>query len=259
LLQTYTRQYQNLQIDVAQELEKYRGLAARLKSLNLTRDTVTYLNRKLRDGKSILVEGANGCLLDIDFGTYPFVTSSNSSIGGVQTGLGLPPHRIGEIYGVVKAYQTRVGAGAFPTEQTNDIGRRLQDVGHEYGVTTGRPRRCGWLDVVLLRYVNMINGFTAIAVTKLDVLDVFDEVKIGVRYFKDGVEIDYIPANVSEFAKVQVEYETLPGWQKSTSSVREFDDLPENAKHYILRLESLVGVPVKWIGVGKDRASLICR
>ena len=207
--------------------------------------------------KKILVEGANAALLDIDFGTYPFVTSSNCTVGGVCTGLGMPPQNVGEVYGVVKAYTTRVGIGAFPTEQDNEIGELLQMRGKEFGVTTGRKRRCGWLDLVQLRYAYMINGFTALALTKLDILDVFPEIKVGVAYKLDGEVIPHFPANHEVLSKVEVKYETLPGWDTDISNARTFDELPVNAQNYVRFIEMELGVPVKWIGVGKSRESMI--
>uniref|UniRef100_A0A8C4L226 Adenylosuccinate synthetase n=1 Tax=Equus asinus asinus TaxID=83772 RepID=A0A8C4L226_EQUAS len=207
--------------------------------------------------KKILVEGANAALLDIDFGTYPFVTSSNCTVGGVCTGLGMPPQNVGEVYGVVKAYTTRVGIGAFPTEQDNEIGELLQMRGREFGVTTGRKRRCGWLDLVLLKYAHMINGFTALALTKLDILDVFTEIKVGIAYKLFGDIIPHFPANQEVLNKVEVQYKTLPGWNTDTSNARTFKELPVNAQNYVRFIEDELQVPVKWIGVGKSRESMI--
>uniref|UniRef100_W5KYJ9 Adenylosuccinate synthetase n=1 Tax=Astyanax mexicanus TaxID=7994 RepID=W5KYJ9_ASTMX len=207
--------------------------------------------------KKILVEGANAALLDIDFGTYPFVTSSNCTVGGVCTGLGIPPANIGDVYGVSKAYTTRVGIGAFPTEQLNAVGELLQTRGHEVGVTTGRKRRCGWLDLVILRYAHMINGFTAIALTKLDILDVLDEIKVGVAYKLGGKRIPHFPANMEVLQKVEVEYETFPGWKADTSAARKWNDLPPKAQNYIRFVENNIGVPIKWVGVGKSRECMI--
>lgn len=217
-------------------------------------------------------------MLDIDFGTYPYVTSSNCTIGGVCTGLGIPPKLIGDVYGVAKAYCTRVGDGPFPTEQINSIGDLLQTRGKEVGVTTKRKRRCGWLDTVLLRWSNMVNGYSALAITKMDILDVFDEIKIGHAYEIDGKELLTPPADASILetdpgsrngtngavrgdtkGKLAVKYLTLPGWKTSISKCRTFDELPNEAKSYIYKIEELTGVPVKWIGVGADRASIIYR
>ncbi|RXM98685.1 Adenylosuccinate synthetase isozyme 2 [Acipenser ruthenus] len=252
--------------------ERFKVLAHQYKSMYPTLDIDVYVERikpMVRDGvyfmyealhgpsKKILVEGANAALLDIDFGTYPFVTSSNCTVGGVCTGLGMPPQNVGEVYGVVKAYTTRVGIGAFPSEQNNEIGELLQTRGKEVGVTTGRKRRCGWLDMVLLKYAHMINGFTALALTKLDILDVFPEIEVGVAYKVDNESIPHFPANQEVLNKVAVQYVTLPGWNTDTTSARTFEELPENAQKYVRFIEEHLDVPVKWIGVGKSRESMI--
>ncbi|KAJ8309302.1 hypothetical protein KUTeg_014176 [Tegillarca granosa] len=256
LMDYYKSHHENLDIDVENELEKYKDLRERVRPLVI--DAIPYLYNAIKDGKEILIEGAQSNVLDIDFGLYPFVTSSNCSVGGVCTGLGIPPHVLGEVYGVVKAYLTRVGLGGFPTELFDDKGERLVNRGHEYGVTTGRKRRVGWLDMVMLRYSAMINGFTAIAVTKLDILDGFKEVKIGVAYLLNGQKIeDSFPALDEDLKKVKVEYITLPGWQEDTSGARKFSDLPQNAQAYINTIQELMGVRVKWIGVGQARDSVI--
>ncbi|MGH0130268.1 UNVERIFIED_CONTAM: hypothetical protein FKN15_015610 [Acipenser sinensis] len=210
----------------------------------MVRDGVYFMYEALHGpSKKILVEGANAALLDIDFGTYPFVTSSNCTVGGVCTGLGMPPQNVGEVYGVVKAYTTRVGIGAFPSEQNNEIGELLQTRGKEVGVTTGRKRRCGWLDMVLLKYAHMINGFTALALTKLDILDVFPEIKVGVAYKVDDESIPHFPANQEVLNKVAVQYVTLPGWNTDTTSARTFEELPENAQKYVRFIEEHLDVP----------------
>lgn len=249
------RMYPDLQVDVDAELVRYKEFAERLRPL--VRDTVSYLNKSLKQGRSVLVEGANAAMLDIDFGTYPYVTSSNCSIGGVLTGLGLPPQAIGDIIGVVKAYTTRVGDGPFPTEQLNEYGEHFQTVGAEVGVTTKRKRRCGWLDLPLLRYTNMVNGYTAICLTKLDILDTLKEIQVGVHYKLNGKRIEHFPGSISDLALVEVEYETLPGWQQSTVGLRDFAQLPEAAQRYVRFIEEQVGVPVEWVGVGKGRESII--
>nr|CAI5825111.1 unnamed protein product [Callosobruchus analis] len=251
----YQRMFPSLKVDIDAELKRYKEFAEKIRPLVF--DTVCFLDKALRSGKKVLVEGANAAMLDIDLGTYPYVTSSNCSVGGVCTGLGIPPHRIGEIIGVVKAYTTRVGDGPFPTELPNDIGDLLQSRGAEVGVTTKRKRRCGWLDVFLLKYTNMINGYTALCVTKLDILDTLPEIKLAVGYSLRGKKIDYFPSNVSDLAAVEVEYLTMPGWNTSTEDVREFADLPDNAKNYVNKIEEVLNVPVKWIGVGKGRESII--
>ncbi|XP_019715901.1 adenylosuccinate synthetase isozyme 2-like isoform X2 [Hippocampus comes] len=192
LARRYQAMYPSLHIDMEGELVKLKAYVEQIKPM--VRDGVHYMYEALHGPpKNILVEGANAALLDIDFGTYPFVTSSNCTVGGVCTGLGMPPQNVGEVYGVVKAYTTRVGIGAFPSEQNNDVGELLQTRGKEVGVTTGRKRRCGWLDLVLIKYAHMINGFTALALTKLDILDVLPEIKVGVAYKVDGQMIPHFP------------------------------------------------------------------
>ncbi|XP_043931590.1 adenylosuccinate synthetase isozyme 2-like [Protopterus annectens] len=252
----YKSMYPSLNIDTEKELECLKDYAEKIRPL--VKDGVYFMYKALNGPtKKILVEGANAALLDIDFGTYPFVTSSNCTVGGVCTGLGIPPQNVGDVYGVVKAYTTRVGVGSFPTEQSNELGDLLQSRGREFGVTTGRKRRCGWLDLVLVKYAHMINGFTAVAVTKLDILDVIEEIKIGVAYRLDGKKIPYFPANQEVLNKVEVDYVTLPGWCSNTAHVRSFEELPENAQKYIHFIEEFLNVPVKWIGVGKSRESMI--
>ncbi|MGH0129839.1 UNVERIFIED_CONTAM: hypothetical protein FKN15_039798 [Acipenser sinensis] len=191
----------------------------------------------------------DGELEKLKASTYPFVTSSNCTVGGVCTGLGMPPQNVGEVYGVVKAYTTRVGIGAFPSEQNNEIGELLQTRGKEVGVTTGRKRRCGWLDMVLLKYAHMINGFTALALTKLDILDVFPEIEVGVAYKVDNESIPHFPANQEVLNKVAVQYVTLPGWNTDTTSARTFEELPENAQKYVRFIEEHLDVPEIEVGV----------
>ncbi|GCC30384.1 adenylosuccinate synthetase isozyme 1 [Chiloscyllium punctatum] len=256
LAQQYQSMFPNLKVDIEGQLKKLKEYAERIRPM--VRDGVYFMHEALHGpAKKILVEGANAALLDIDFGTYPFVTSSNCTAGGVCTGLGIPPSNIGAVYGVAKAYTTRVGIGAFPTELKNEIGELLQSRGNEVGVTTGRKRRCGWLDLVMLKYANMINGFTALALMKLDILEVLDEIKIGLAYKLNGKRIPYFPANQEILNQVEVEYETLPGWKSSISSARTWDDLPPKAQNYIRFIENHVAVPIKWIGVGKSRESMI--
>ncbi|EAA07403.5 adenylosuccinate synthetase isoform X1 [Anopheles arabiensis] len=256
LVAMYKRLYPDFSVDVNAELARYREYAERLRPL--VRDSVSYLHTSLKEGKSVLVEGANAAMLDIDFGTYPYVTSSNCSIGGVLTGLGLPPQSIGEVIGVVKAYTTRVGDGPFPTELLDEIGSLLQKRGGEVGVTTQRIRRCGWLDLPLLRYTSMVNGYTAICLTKLDILDTLKEIKVAVSYNLNGKKIDYFPGSITDLSQVEVNYVTVPGWLQCTENVRDFGELPPQAQDYIRFIESDLDVPVKWIGVGKGRESIIC-
>eukprot|EP00168_Porphyra_purpurea_P016162 TRINITY_DN5157_c0_g1_i1.p3 TRINITY_DN5157_c0_g1~~TRINITY_DN5157_c0_g1_i1.p3 ORF type:complete len:245 (-),score=95.00 TRINITY_DN5157_c0_g1_i1:193-927(-) len=209
---------------------------------------------------SVLVEGANAALLDVDFGTYPYVTSSNCTIGGVSTGLGIPPRHIDHVVGIVKAYTTRVGEGPFPTELLNELGERLQRVGHEYGTTTARPRRCGWLDTFMLRYTSSVNGYTAVGLTKLDVLSAFETVRIGTGYRVRGRPCAYYPASLETIAEAEVVYEELPGWQDvDITAARAWRELPENARKYVERVEQLIGVHVQWIGVGPSRDAVIVR
>ncbi|KAG4075522.1 hypothetical protein HA402_003347 [Bradysia odoriphaga] len=255
IVSTYEKLFPTFKVDVDAELERYREYAEKLRPM--VKDTINYLYHALKDGRSVLVEGANAAMLDIDFGTYPYVTSSNCSIGGVLTGLGLPPQAIGDIIGVVKAYTTRVGDGPFPTEQLNDVGDLLQTRGAEIGVTTKRKRRCGWLDLPLLHYTGIVNGYTAFCLTKLDILDTMAEIKVGVAYKIDGVKTDIFPGSITDLAKVEVEYKTLPGWQASTTNVREFQQLPRQAQAYVRFIEKELQVPVRWVGVGKGRESII--
>lgn len=257
LADNYMAAFPGLKVDKAAEIERYRELAERVRPLVV--ESVSFLHNRLNEGKKVLVEGANAAMLDIDFGTYPYVTSSNCSIGGVCTGLGIPPKLVGEVYGVVKAYTTRVGDGPFPTELANELGAWIQKEGHEFGVTTGRPRRCGWLDIPLLRFTNQVNGYTALCLTKTDILDKLDEVKIGVNYKKDGKVINHYPSGNYQFDGLEVEYITMPGWKTSIASCRNFNELPENCKNYVLKIEELLGLPMKWVGVGPSRDAMILR
>lgn len=256
IVATHLRLFPSIQVDVEAELARYADFAEKIRPY--VKDTICFLHTALRQGKTILVEGANAAMLDIDFGTYPYVTSSNCSIGGVLTGLGLPPQTIGEVIGVVKAYTTRVGDGPFPTEQLNEIGELLQTRGFEIGVTTKRKRRCGWLDIPLLRYTSLVNGYTCICVTKLDILDTMSEIKVAVAYKRpNGEKMDHFPGTIAELSSVEVEYATLPGWMTCTEKMRDFKELPENAQKYIRFLEAELSVPVRWVGVGAGRESII--
>ncbi|KAF6217115.1 hypothetical protein GE061_001468 [Apolygus lucorum] len=255
LADQFKRIFPTLEVNIESELERYKGFADWIRPMVV--ETVSYVHSALRNKKRILVEGANAAMLDIDFGTYPYVTSSNCSIGGVCTGLGLPPSAIGEVIGVVKAYTTRVGDGPFPTELKDETGEILQVRGGEIGVTTKRKRRCGWLDIPLLEYTTLVNGYTSLCITKLDILDVFTEIKVGTAYHLNGQPIDYFPASASELEQVQVQYTTLKGWNQSTQNCRSFDELPDLAKQFVLKVQELVDVKVRWIGVGKGRESII--
>ena len=249
--------------EIKDEMESYRHLGTKIRPF--VTETISYLQMRLQEGSKVLVEGANASMLDIDFGTYPYVTSSNCSIGGVCTGLGIPPARIGDVFGVIKAYTTRVGSGAFPTMQDNEIGEYLQRVGHEFGVTTGRKRMCGWIDIPLLRFTHSINHYTACALTKLDILDQLVEIKIGTVYRKKDKKtgqlepMKHFPSSEQDFECIDVEYITLPGWMQSTSGCKRFDNLPIQAQDYVKKVEQLVGVDIRWIGVGQGRDNIIDR
>lgn len=255
----HTKSFPLLNIDIETELLYYKNIAPRVNEMTI--DTITYINDAYDSGKKILVEGANATMLDIDFGTYPFVTSSNPSIGSVLTGLGVSPNKVNGIYGTVKAYCTRVGEGPFPTELDVDsvdgIGYHLGTKGYEYGSTTGRRRRCGWLDIPQMQYSVLINGFTAINLTKLDVLTELKDVKIGKSYIHKGKNLVNMPACLSMLSECEVEYETMPGWNEDISYCKIFTDLPLNAQRYVLRVQELLGVPVRWIGVGPNRPDVI--
>ncbi len=209
--------------------------------------------------KTVLYEGAQGVMLDIDYGTYPFVTSSNPIGGGAATGSGYGPSMINEVIGVSKAYVTRVGEGPFVSELTDETGKRIQDIGHEFGVTTGRPRRCGWFDSVIMKYAVLVGGITKVALTKIDVFDNFDEIKICTAYKdcrNDKVYTSY-PTDVFIHKYLEPIYETMPGWKTSLSDIRKYEDLPENAKKYIAKVEDLIGAPIGIISVGPDREQTI--
>ncbi|KAL8133448.1 hypothetical protein AgCh_008779 [Apium graveolens] len=239
-----------------EEVERYKNFAERLEPY--ITDTVHFINKAISEKKNILVEGGQATMLDIDFGTYPFVTSSSPSAGGICTGLGVAPRVLGDIVGVVKAYTTRVGSGPFPTEILGKGGDLLRYAGQEFGTTTGRPRHCGWLDVVALKYCCQINGFSSLNLTKLDVLSDLHEIELGVSYkYVDGTPIESFPGDLSVLEQVKVEYEKMPGWQSDISSIRNYSDLPKAARDYVERIEELVGVPVHYIGIGPGRDALI--
>jgi adenylosuccinate synthase len=221
-------------------------------------DTGYYLNGALKEGKSVLAEGANAALLDLDHGTYPYVTSSSTTAGGVCTGLGLPPRMLTGIVGVVKAYTTRVGSGPFPTELQDQVGERLRTVGGEFGTTTGRPRRCGWIDLPVIQYSHALNGYDSINITKLDVLTGIERVKLGVSYTLNGrtLPAGYMPSTLQELGSVEVVYEEMEGWSEDISHCRAIQQLPRNAQLYLQRIEQLVGVPVSWVGVGPGREDM---
>lgn len=216
-------------------------------------DTVISVNKAAKAGKNILFEGAQGALLDIDHGTYPFVTSSNTTSGGACTGAGIAPRYIDTVWGVMKAYTTRVGEGPFPTELFDTAGEELRKIGNEFGATTGRPRRCGWFDAVISSYSCMINGINKLAITKLDVLDTLEELSICTAYQLDGEVIHEMPTNAEALSRVKPIYETMPGWCQSTAEARSMNDLPENARKYLARIAELVDAEVAIVSVGPRR------
>jgi adenylosuccinate synthase len=225
----------------------------------MVRDVSALLTQAMRAGQSILFEGAQGTLLDIDHGTYPFVTSSNASVGGVCTGLGIPPRAIGRVLGVAKAYTTRVGEGPLPTELFGEMGNRLRESGNEYGAVTGRPRRCGWYDAVAVRYAARINGLDGLALTKLDVLDGLEQIDICTSYRCQGRTIADFPSDIGQLAQCEPVYESMPGWSEPTAGVREFNRLPDAARRYIARLEEVSGVRAAIVSTGSERDDTILR
>ena len=222
-------------------------------------DASLLVNDALDEGKTVLFEGGQATMLDIDHGTYPFVTSSNPTAGGALTGTGVGPTRIDRVVGVAKAYTTRVGEGPFPTELTDEVGDELRKRGGEFGVTTGRPRRTGWFDAVVVRYASRVNGLTDLCLTKLDVLTGYDTIPVCVAYEVNGQRLDEMPMNQSDFAAAKPIYEEMPGWSDDISGVRTFEDLPQKAQEYVLRLEELSKCRISSIGVGAGREAIIVR
>ena len=220
-------------------------------------DTISLLNEEIDAGKKILFEGAQATMLDIDYGTYPYVTASHPISGGVGVGAGVAPKKIDKVVGVVKAYCTRVGEGPFPTEQLNDIGEKLRTEGHEFGTVTGRPRRTGWLDACVVKYAGQLSGIDYMAVTRLDILDSFDEIKMCVAYEVDGKILNEIPASLKILAKVKPIYETFAGWKKDISKIRSYDELPENAKKYLERMAEVTKIKLGIVSVGPNRDQTI--
>jgi adenylosuccinate synthase len=236
-------------------VELLQRLAPRL--LPLAADTGLMVHRAIRAGRRVLLEGAQGALLDVDHGTYPYVTSSNTTAGGAAVGAGIGPTAVHGVLGVVKAYTTRVGNGPLPTEAESPFGERLRELGGEFGAVTGRPRRCGWFDATVVRYAARVNGLTGLAVTKLDVLDSFAEIPVGIAYQLDGKSCEEMPAEVEALGRVRPTYEVHPGWQQPTGAARRLADLPAAARAYLDRLEALSGVPVRYVSVGTRRDQII--
>ncbi|HEY2273636.1 MAG TPA: adenylosuccinate synthase [Jatrophihabitantaceae bacterium] len=243
--------YNRKSFDVDSVVDELRGFAERLRPY--VTDTVLLLDQMLSDGKTVVLEAGQATLLDVDHGTYPFVTSSNATAGGACTGSGIPPTRISRVIAVVKAYTTRVGEGPFPTELLDAKGEQLRNAGAEFGTTTGRPRRCGWFDAPIARYAARVNGVTDFVLTKLDVLTGLDEVPVCVGYEVDGARVDEVPTNQAEFARAVPIYETFPGWTEDISQARVLADLPRNARDYVAALEAMINAPISVIGVGPGR------
>ncbi len=235
--------------------EKYVDLAQKIKHRII--DAVSEVNEAVDNNKTVLFEGAQALMLDIDYGTYPYVTSSSPTAGGAAVGAGVSPRKIERVLGVMKAYTTRVGEGPFPTEEDNETGEILRKTGGEYGSNTGRPRRCGWLDLVIGKYGVMINGLTDIVLTKLDVLDGFDKVKIAVAYEIDGKRYVNYPPNLRKSKEIKVIYEEFDGWKEDISKIKNYDELPENCKKYIKFIEEFLGCPVSMVSVGPERTQNI--
>jgi adenylosuccinate synthase len=252
------REYRGTELKPDEVYKEIAPLAERLQSF--VTDTTHFINRAVRDGRSVLVEGAQATLLDVDHGTYPFVTSSSTTSGGVCSGLGLAPQKISGVLGIVRTYSTRVGEGPFPTEMLEgeeEIGQLIRERGHEYGVSTGRPRRCGWFDAFATRYAADINGFDTVALTKLDILDALDEIKVCVGYRRAGLACDSFPAVSHELREVEPVYETLPGWKSSTEGVTELEELPAAARDYVEFISARIGVPVGLVSTGPERSQTI--
>lgn len=237
--------------------DEYLALAEQIKDQIC--DTSYLLDEALKAGKKVCFEGAQGTLLDIDHGTYPFVTSSNPNSGAACVGAGVGPQHINEVLGIIKSYTTRVGAGPFPTELNDAVGEEMQQRGHEYGTVTGRARRCGWLDLAIVNYAIRLNGITGLALMKLDILDTLSEIKICTGYKLRGEEIPYFPGRLEDLEQVEPIYETVPGWQCDTTSCTTFDELPEAAQAFVGRVEAATGVPVKIVAVGPGREQTIIR
>lgn len=253
--QVLTKVFNRKDMQVSEILDEYLGYAEILRPY--IADTALLLNNALESGKTVLLEGSQGTLLDVDHGTYPFVTSSNPTAGGACTGSGIGPTKIERVIGIVKAYTTRVGSGPFPTELENEDGEKLRTIGHEYGTTTGRNRRCGWYDAPIARFALRINGLTDFFLTKLDVLTGWEEIPVCVAYEIDGKRVEEVPSSQTDFHHAIPIYEYLPGWSEDISKARALSDLPKNARDYIAFLEEISGAPMSAIGVGPGRDETI--
>jgi adenylosuccinate synthase len=246
-----------LEIKAEEIANQYLAIAKQIQPL--VKDTAQYLESRLQAGENVLAEGAQGTLLDVDFGTYPYVTSSNASVGGVCTGLGIGPKWLDEIYGVSKAYTTRVGEGPFPSEMDAEFGEMIRKRGGEYGATTGRPRRCGWIDLVALRYACRINGFTGILLTKLDVLSRLKEIQLCVAYDWRGKKIQDFPAGQYRLAQCRPIYRNMKGWEGDLTHASKLSDLPREARQYVDEIEKFLQVPIRWVSVGPDRKQIFTK
>ncbi|MBQ7514992.1 MAG: adenylosuccinate synthase [Schwartzia sp.] len=249
------RLYNHEPLDYDTMLRDYLGYADRLRPYVC--DTIALLNDELAAGKRILFEGAQATMIDVDYGTYPYVTSSHPVSGGIGVGAGVAPNRLDNVVGVVKAYCTRVGGGPFPTEQLNEVGEKLREAGHEFGTVTGRPRRTGWLDAVVVRYAGLLSGINYMAVTRLDILDGFDEIKMCTGYRYKGELLNEMPASLKVLAEVEPVYETFKGWKTSISGIREYRDLPIEARAYLERLSQFTGIKLGIVSVGANRDQTI--
>jgi adenylosuccinate synthase len=244
-------------LDAGRSADEFMAEAVRLKPYIC--DTAAMINSALREGKAMLLEGAQGTMLDVDHGTYPYVTSSSATAGGAAVGLGLPPRAITGALGITKAYTTRVGGGPFPTELKDENGEYLRKRGNEYGASTGRARRTGWFDAMVVRYSVMLNGLDAVALTKLDVLDEFDEIKLCTGYKRGGRLLNEMPYGANLLGDCEPVYEVARGWKTDTSGITEFDRLPQEAKNYVRRIEELIGAPAAMISTGPERTETIIR
>ena len=253
----FTKIYGAKKLELAPLLAQYLKLGNSIKKY--VGDTSLTINKAIDNNKNILAEGAQGTMLDIDFGTFPYVTSSNPISGSSCVGLGIGPTKIDNVTGILKAYTTRVGQGPFPTEFSGEFGEEIRNIGDEFGATTGRPRRCGWFDSVIAKYAVRLNGLHSFALTKLDVLDTLSEIKICVAYQNKNGIVDEFPMNVGELDSYEPVYITMSGWQTPTSNIKNYDDLPTNAKKYISKLEELTSIPIKLVSVGPDRSETILR
>ncbi len=251
------RQFPEIEFDLNAEEEKWFASLETLKSIK-TVNGEYFINQALTDRKKVLAEGAQGSMLDIDYGTYPYVTSSNTITAGVCSGLGIAPSKINEVIGIAKAYCTRVGSGPFPTEQDNETGEKMRAIGHEFGATTGRPRRCGWIDLPQLLYTIMINGVTQVIITKLDVLNDFDEIWAGETYQYDGIATTELPFDLCT-TEMQINYTHHPGWNQDLQGINSFHQLPDKAKTYLTYLENQLKTKISMISTGPERSELIVR